>query len=715
MNSEEFVIRPAGRHMLTIGRDLIQDPCAAIIELVKNAYDADATKVSLFFKRDLLKRSINIVINDNGHGMSRDVVTTKWMVPSINDKEIRKKSPKGRILQGRKGIGRFASSILGNKLHLETVSGDEKVALDIDWNDFESAKYISDVPILIKTEETTSPNGTTLSICGGISSFLEWNKDQFENLVKELKKLIIPKPQLSTSKDEDIFEIDLKIEGFGNNVDVDEFKIEPFPLFELYDYSISGVVNKDGYGFLVYSQQNIRNSIEERIEFYYGKPLLCGNVGFDIKVFDRESNAIEALIKRGLKANDGHYLGKLEAKQLLNTYNGIGVYRNDFRIRPLGEPNYDWLKLNEMRIQNPSMKVGYNQVMGAVHIESEEKSNLIEKSARDGLKENDSYRCLVDLTQNVLVELEKRRFSYRVKAGLSRTAKKVGKQIESLFSLDSLKKDIAISLKRGNVAPMIANNILEKVDKAEKEKSEAVEAIQEILAQYQGEATLGRMINVLMHEGRKPLSFFKNQIPLIKDDIAAYRKSNNSKTLESIFSVVPEISSNSEMLVTLFNKLNPLAVKRNSKKIDVPVLATISEFFQIYQNEMQGFSATVNTSTGNEFYFKCRKQDLYCIFVNLIENSIYWITEKACERKDISIFIKIENGNISYVDYKDSGPGIEKNLMDDQTIFEPGFSTKPGGTGLGLSIAGEAAERCGLDLFALESDDGAYFRLQNKG
>ncbi len=714
MSSEKFVIRPAGRHILTIGRDLIQDPCAAVIELVKNAYDADATKVSLFFKRDLLKRSVNIVIHDDGHGMSRDVVTTKWMVPSINDKEIRKKSPKGRILQGRKGIGRFASSILGNKLHLETVSGDEKVTLDIDWDDFESAQYISDVPISIETEKTTLSNGTTLSICGGISSFLEWNKDRFNNLVKELKKLIIPRPQFLVDNENNVFDIYLKIEGFGEG-DIKESKIEPFPLFDLFDYSIYGTVNKDGLGFLVYSQQNVRNSIEERIEFNYGKELSCGNVGFDIKVFDREGSAIDALIKRGLKTKDGHYLGKLEAKNLLNMYNGIGVYRNDFRIRPLGDSDYDWLKLNEMRIQNPSMKVGYNQVMGAVHIESEDESNLIEKSARDGLKENDSYQCLIKLTRAVLVELEKRRFSYRVKAGLSRTAKKVGKQIESLFSFDSLKKDIATSLKKGNVAPMIANNILEKVDKAEKEKSEAVKTIQEVLAQYQGEATLGRMINVLMHEGRKPLSFFKNQIPLIKDDIAEYKKTNDGETLNTIFSIVPEISLNSEMLVTLFNKLNPLAVKRNSKKIDVPLLATISDFFKIYENELHGFAVSVNISTGKEFYFNCRKEDLYCIFVNLIENSIYWITEKVCKEKEISIFIKIENGTIDYIDYKDSGPGIEKNLTDDQTIFEPGFSTKPGGTGLGLSIAGEAAERCGMDLSAIGSEDGAYFRLQNKG
>ncbi len=88
MNSETFKIRPAGRHILTIGRDLIQDPYAAVVELVKNAYDADATEVTISFEN---KRSecIEIVVKDNGHGMSREVVTSKWMVPSTNDKEKR--------------------------------------------------------------------------------------------------------------------------------------------------------------------------------------------------------------------------------------------------------------------------------------------------------------------------------------------------------------------------------------------------------------------------------------------------------------------------------------------------------------------------------------------------------------------------------------------------------------------------------------------------
>lgn len=106
-------IRPAGRHILTIGRELIANASTALLELVKNSYDADASEVSISIEAKHSK-SIRVSVQDNGHGMTRQTVVDKWMVPSTGDKLNRKVSPKGRVLQGRKGIGRFASAILGN-------------------------------------------------------------------------------------------------------------------------------------------------------------------------------------------------------------------------------------------------------------------------------------------------------------------------------------------------------------------------------------------------------------------------------------------------------------------------------------------------------------------------------------------------------------------------------------------------------------------------
>jgi hypothetical protein len=187
---------------------------------------------------------------------------------------------------------------------------------------------------------------------------------------------------------------------------------------------IKGTINPDGKGVLSYSMQKARNTTVEKISFDNNGPTECGKLIFDIRVYDREKEAIESMIARGLKNDNEAYVGKIEARQLLNTYNGIGVYRNGFRIRPLGDPDFDWLKLNEQRVQNPSMRIGSNQVIGYIQIESEDRSGLIEKSARDGLKDNPAFAKLKDITKNIIIELEKRRFIYREKRALAEKAVK---------------------------------------------------------------------------------------------------------------------------------------------------------------------------------------------------------------------------------------------------------------------------------------------------
>ncbi|MCU0288265.1 MAG: ATP-binding protein, partial [Acidobacteria bacterium] len=116
---------------------------AALVELVKNSYDADSERVSITFEvlnnkvgsEDFLK----IVVQDWGHGMAYDTVVNKWMIPSTTDKLRRKYSPgKKRLMQGRKGIGRYATAILGEEMWMETV--DEKgmkTQVLINWKDFD--------------------------------------------------------------------------------------------------------------------------------------------------------------------------------------------------------------------------------------------------------------------------------------------------------------------------------------------------------------------------------------------------------------------------------------------------------------------------------------------------------------------------------------------------------------------------------------------------
>ena len=126
--SEKLKIRPYARLLTMLGDQLIKNELIALVELIKNSYDADASwvKVSFIdFGPDYsLTPTSKIVIEDDGCGMNADILRKHWLNPATPDKLKRKadnpKTQKGRILQGEKGIGRFAIFKLGKKITITT-------------------------------------------------------------------------------------------------------------------------------------------------------------------------------------------------------------------------------------------------------------------------------------------------------------------------------------------------------------------------------------------------------------------------------------------------------------------------------------------------------------------------------------------------------------------------------------------------------------------
>lgn len=711
-NEETFKIKPAGRHILTIGRELIQDPYAAVIELIKNAYDADSPDVVIDFQGMENWEGYRLTITDHGHGMSKDTVVHKWLVPSTDDKLERRISPRHRVMQGRKGIGRYSASLLGKDLLLNTVQEGKETSVYVEWKDFEDARYLDDVDIQVAVRHTSRPSGTRLVIEGSREMLRLWDQNQFDNLLYELKKLKSP-VSVDGENPDDRFEIYLKISRFPEVRDF-EGEVESYPLLELFDYRISGRIEADGKGVLTYAQQKSRNFLpREEIPVSLGNTG-CGELFFDIRVYDREKEAIESLIQRGLKDESGRYLGNLQARQLLNKFNGIGVYRNGFRIRPLGDPDFDWLRLNEQRVQNPSLRIGSNQAIGFVQIQSEELSGLTEKSARDGLKENAAYSCLKSVTKEVIALLEARRFDYRRKSGQSRSNLKVERQLEHLFSFEKLKLEIREKLNKRGIAGEIANEVIDSVNQDEKEKNKLADEIRQAVAVYQGQATLGKIINVILHEGRRPLSYFKNQIPNLHYWYDSYLKNPDPGKLEEIVPIVDGVGDNAEVFVQLFKRLDPLAAAKRGGKKSYPLKRLIRGTFGVFEQEMRRERIALTINGTEDFSFECWQQDMYAIFTNLVDNSIFWILANEMPDRRIQVDIVSEGEKLLYIDYRDSGPGIDPRYIESEVIFEPQFSTKPDGTGLGLAIAGEAALRNGLEMKVFASDQGAYFRLQPK-
>ena len=712
MNTDiTYKIRPAGRHILTIGRDLIQDNYAAVVELVKNAYDADSPDVNIEFKASHDRSGYTIVISDRGHGMPREDVINKWMVPSTEDKLDREESPNGRTLQGSKGVGRYAASILGTDLFLETVTPKgEKTTVYLEWKVFEDAKYLDDVGIFIETTKVSELSGTRLTINGDDALHSKWDQERFNKLRFELKKLTAP---MSTVPSNDKFRTTLSINDFPD-VETLEETIEPYPLLDLFDYKISGIISANGKGNLTYSSQKARNIPEEKIAFDFGEHTGCGEFDIDIRVYDREKEAIESLIERGFKDEYDNYVQKSEARQILNANNGIGVYRNGFRIRPLGDAEFDWLKLNARRIQNPTRCIGSNQAIGYVQIEPYEQSGLIEKSARDGLRENEAFDRLKEITTKVITELEWRRFAYRRKAGLSRSALKVERELEQLFSSDELKRDIQTKLTRSGSDKKTTEEIIELINQDEENKNKVADELRQVVAVYQGQATLGKIINVILHEGRKPLNYLKNDIPDLRYWYESFLRTSDSENLEEFMQIADGVGNSAEIFVALFGRLDPLAAKKRSSKKSVLLKKSIRDILVIFQKEMKSHNISATIKGPDEFKFFSWLQDIHAIFANLVANSLYWIREKKGPIRKITIEVLTDGDSLIHIDYRDTGPGIEPDLIASEVIFEPQFSTKPDGTGLGLAIAGEAADRNDLELKAFESDEGAYFRLQPK-
>lgn len=704
-----YKIRPAGRHILTIGEELIQDKFAAIIELVKNAYDADSPDATIYFTCNQHKNLFEIRVEDHGHGMSTDDVKNKWLVPSTSYKYREKKSPKGRIMQGRKGIGRYAASILGDDLLLETVdSKGEKTKIYVEWEKFRKYEYLDQVDIVIDSERVNEKTGTCLTITNSYDKKNDWDTTALDKLRFELKKLIPPKADTT-------FEEPFKIRLCFNNFFPDQEKvikenITPYPILDLFDYKISGEIDNNGIGHLIYENQKIRNGVKESVKFNCGETH-CGKLKIDLRVYDRDKDAINQLINRGLKdENTGQYLSKLQARYLLNEVNGIGVYRNGFRIRPLGDSDFDWLKLNEQRIQNPSQRIGSNQVVGYVHIESEELSNLDEKSARDGLKSNFAYERLKEITLKVIAELEQRRYIFRRSLGLSAPGKKIEKDLEEIFDFSSLKKMVTDSLKKANLNENVIEEVINIITKEQTQKNQVIEEIKRAVAVYQGQATLGKIVNIILHEGRRPLNYFRNQIPNLRFYAENFKTSSSDNTLEKIVHLTTGITENASVFVNLFGRLDPLSAKRRETKAEFLLLDTFKGISSVFENELRIKNVNLTINCPKEMMFNGWKQDFYTIFTNLIDNSIFWIEEGKSDKREIKIEV-IEDDEKLIIDYIDSGPGIDHKLLESGVIFEPQFTTKPNGTGLGLSIAGEAADRNGLSLIALQNEEGAHFQL----
>lgn len=406
-----------------IGSDLINDDFIAVFELVKNAYDAHATKVEIIFENIYSSRA-KIIIKDNGKGMNYDDLINKWLFVAYSAKiegteedsyDYRDKIKVKRAYAGAKGIGRFSCDRLGSNLYLETIKDETNPKVEVlitDWNKFEGDIKDEFVNITVLQETIEESNygiehGTVLEITNLKS---KWSRDKFLQLKDALSRLINP----NTINENDSFSIILKVKDeiendeeqiLKNKKQVNHSKSPIDPNLVKYIKIVNGEIQNlifDTLGIkTTYIESKVNNSEITTTLFEAGKMVYSITEDNPFENFQDITFAIYFL-NLSAKLTFSRRMGLQPVE-----YGHIFVYKNGLRIFPYGERGEDPLKMDNRKAQGHSRYLGTREVIGYISIEGNN-NNLRETSSRgDGLIKTQTYLDLESWFYETLKKLEK--------------------------------------------------------------------------------------------------------------------------------------------------------------------------------------------------------------------------------------------------------------------------------------------------------------------
>ncbi|MEE1895669.1 sensor histidine kinase [Pseudomonas otitidis] len=717
--------KPRARLIRTIGDKLVSGPVAAIVELVKNAHDADSEVSRIKFRPGSHSKPSLIEISDLGHGMTYETVINSWMEPATEHKVKNTFTPSGtRRLLGSKGIGRFAASRLGDQMTLTTsairldLSKIEITTIKIDWSKFDGERYLDEIPIQIRKsyQSLKYPTGTTIRIR---SLRDNWVSNEILDLYRELRRLISPiqiksldqeKSPLPFSIYLDVSQLNEKIPlALGSEAKEKEIKIEPAPILDSADYEVTGKFSAAGKFSGEIKFNAVGEPYSEKIEEIF--PLNtsdgvqeCGELEVRLLIFDRETESIEALIARaGLQG-----YGKRAARQILDEMTGVGIYRDGFRIRPYGDKDQDWLELSRRRVDNPSIRIGPNQIAGYISISEEADSGLIERSSREGLEANGSYKRLQSLITGLLGSaVEPMRRRVREGTGKGKRQPRHERIIEAAEFTWKERVLAEVPLAKKDLARKIIEDAQEDLKRRIADQIEHERILE-------ARATLGKIIAEVLHELRNPLKSISGLLKHIKFDWKKITSLSEDHSIlkDEYLNRTEENIKQSQRMEKLLRQLDPLATKRSgpptSQDAYMHIISSI-EVMRIKANEC-GVKIELEGEKGH--LYKGYGDEIQTSLINLIDNSIFWLTKSGNQDPTIRVSLYKENNTLT-IRVEDNGPGIKESYSE--SIFDAGFTTKVSdGQGLGLAISREALARVGGTLELASFVGGCTFEIKLK-
>jgi signal transduction histidine kinase len=694
--TESVPIRVRSHILRLLGDQLVGHDRLAIFELVKNAYDADAIHVDVLV--DLKQRKI--VVQDDGHGMTSEIVRTKWLDIGTDSKrgQYRVRSPLfKRMPLGEKGVGRLAVQKLGSQLRLISRSeGCPEVFVEMAWNDLIGSSDFVDGKLLVNITERAQPiafpgdkHGTIIEMSG--LSRLEWARKD----LRDLKRLVVSLE--SPFKSNDSFSVELRVPGREQDIDdVPDLKELLTRSVWTYDFEIA----PEGYSWSYKFSPPRLKGLKGREEKSSGWRKLewCDEAVKEAKALASSAEDVPLFVApepghdlQGIGPIKGRFhifyrrdeilrlIGDpRQTKQWLKDQAGVRVFRDGIRVYNYGEPDDDWLALNARRINRPTAKIGTDQMVAAIDLDLSESTGLHEKTNREGFNQDETFSRFRLLVLSVVEHFEKLHDPDRraIDQALKGDDTQVGSTIKLKDAISGLKsafdKDKALS-----------KTLTPYVKAIEKE----VEQVQSVMLNA-GMAGMG--LALVFHEIDRSI---RTLTSLAEKGVPAERLRTGLSDLRKMLDSISVLMRRGKARHLSIREVVKQAIELNEAR------------FQFHGVIV---SAPVLTGESPDFFVTAPQHLLLSALNNVIDNAIYWAGYRYKQDEDRphkpAILIKTgwseEEGGILTV--ADNGTGFTISSAD---AMQPFITKRTGGMGLGLYYCQLVMENIGGKLQLGSADD----------
>lgn len=681
-NIEKAVFKPRARVLQHLGDQLIGTPRLAIFELVKNAYDADASKVTVTV--DGIQTSPHsISIKDDGMGMSPQTVRDIWLVIAHDHKhqqlQIRQRTPKGRLPLGSKGLGRLSVHKLGNNIEMITRAAREpEVVVRIDWNSMISQVYLDDAIFDIEVRHPVKFRGDSTGTFIRISDLREhnWTRGEIRRLYRQITSISTP----FGSQHRDDFSAILKVPAAPTWI---ENLPDPAEILRRapwhYNFHFDG--KKFGYRYTFRKIRNIlrepRNVVSESTPLLLPSREIEDNASLFYRL-DSYSATRKVVADEEMLNGIGPISGELFVfdftpkltqrmgevrflKDFLSENGGVRIYRDGIRVYDYGERSNDWLGLDLQRLNKLARGLSRNIVVGHVSLNQDTSYELVEKSNREGFIENAAYerlqRIVLGAIEPLIREREKDRDAILKLLGdiQDPEAKSIMEPVQKIRQL----------VKQYNLSGQI-NKLLDRIEREyvsmkERLLSAGVSGTSLALVFHELEQGLhGLYKNLESNHESKNVALQVRELMRLLDGFSDLLRSRERKPVDLT------------KLVLRACDLSKIRFKHHKVRLECPILKAMSSDTMVFCS----FGLTLGVIT------------------NIIDNAIYWMRTRWPEKQDESgraMYIAIQRDfeDKLVIVIADTGPGFQDSPEE---LVRPFYSRRPEGMGMGLYYASMVME-----------------------